>query len=660
MQSINSGLFAGAQEQPKPSETANPPIARLPGGALEEQHRGSSRFFTHVPMHGGDRPAFPAHSSCPVYTSAGAKQDGMPTEVDRDTKQCSFPVQGATHNRVALLSTSGRASDPMEICSFEDSDETNSSGDSFDDSVTQFDAPENSVEAARAFLRERGIDIQAGDAAGAAALIASAWEGQCDIVENLLVAGVDVNCAHARTGDNALILAASLGHIDVIGVLLRTPGIALDRANRNGDTALMLAASGDWTDVVSMLLQHGAQANVANRRRGYTALLLAADYGLVRVVDILLKVPGIELNAANQLGDTALILAAAGKRFEVVQALLNAGASMAPADALGHTALSAAIVAEHAGIVELFLDRGAKLSALDTRPASLSASQSVFSVTVSDLASAQGNFCGFPSQGNPLAFFHGLSGSISPNGDVQGVQGWLRSQGMLAACARELASILTPARAWALEAAKGKRDRLEQHRLIYCISAVSQLAVGNAAERVLDVYRQAGISDKAIARRAPLVKSQLGGLAELAAKAAAQFGGDLIGMLIASCLAQTSPRYEVRPGDLKDCLAQAGFIEPLAGVIASGWQTVLAGIRGKTTRTPEGLSLLDTIEYVHQNVIGDAQAVLARALKENLKQRSLLTSFEVALVPSHEEVVHMLFQIQCDWLSQFCEQSLAS
>ena len=36
-------------------------------------------------------------------------------------------------------------------------------------------------------------------------------------------------------------------------------------------------------------------------------------------------------------------------------------------------------------------------------------------------------------------------------------------------------------------------------------------------------------------------------------------------------------RGEVRPGDLKDCLAQAGFIEPLAGVIASGWQTWVSG-----------------------------------------------------------------------------------
>jgi hypothetical protein len=187
---------------------------------------------------------------------------------------------------------------------------------------------------------------------------------------------------------------------------------------------------------------------------------------------------------------------------------------------------------------------------------------------------------------------------------------------------------------------------------------VGQLGYTGAAERVRHIYQQAGTSPEGLGKLDKLARQQLGAVASSANTAAALLGGDLINLLIDHCLQQTSPKYEVRVLLLQECLVQAGFIEPLAMAVASGWQAVLAGMQQKQFTVPAGLSFVGILEHIHKHVIGEAQTMLARALKERLKEHALLSSFQVMLPPKQEEAVHVLFQTQCNWLSQFCEQSL--
>nr|WP_314623471.1 ankyrin repeat domain-containing protein [uncultured Noviherbaspirillum sp.] len=513
---------------------------------------------------------------------------------------------------------------------------------------------QSQADRARACLEEAGIEVNTNESGGLTALMIAAWEDRYDLVENLLAAGVPAHSVNAASGDTALILAASLGHAGVVEQLLDVPGLALDHANQNGDTALMLASSGNCPEVVELLLKRGADVNLVNRRHGYTALMLASAYGCVGALQKLAIAPRIELNRANPRGDTALILACSERHADAVKCLLAAGAATTPVGSQGLTAFNVAMEERHVPLVELLLAHDPDTG--DTFNAS-SGLQDAFSVAVTDLLIARNRASPFEIA-EPLVFFRTLSDMIPVDGDTRPLLQWLRKQGVLMACAQELVALLAPAGAWSPGADRGRRGDRRQQRLIYCISAVGQLAYTGAAERVRNSYQQAGTSPEGVGKLDKLARQQLGAVASSASTAAALLGGDLINLLIDHCLQQTSPKYEVRVLLLQECLVQAGFIEPLAMAVASGWQAVLAGMQQKQIIVPAGLSFVGIMEYIHKHVIGEAQTMLARALKERLKEHALLSSFQVMLQPKQEEAMHVLFQTQCNWLSQFCEQSL--
>jgi ankyrin repeat protein len=594
----------------------------------------------------------------PIIRSAPQRQPTIPDRPNKPGTEAD-PGERAASPSSLIPQFVASASSPRNSDDASSNTDSSSCDSSEEEEVRSAEVQPTPAEIARAFLAQRGIEADAKDANGVTALMVAAWENEREVVENLLAAGAPANCVKTDTGDNALILAASLDHSEVVSLLLQVPGIELNKANRNGDTALMVATSNNCADIVRQLLTRDADVDLFNKKRRYTALMLAADYGLEDIAQMLVKRSKKTLNAVNSHGDTALILAAAGKHAKVVRLLLDEGADTRPVDSLGYTALKAAIAAEDAAVVELFLKQGHELADFDP----FSGFPNAFRIAVTDLAASlegrdSGASSSFAAPGDPLQFFTELGGQIPGNGDSLPLMRWLRGKGMAMACARELASLLAPAHAWASKAARGNRaNSIAQQRLIYCLGALGQLEAGGFAEKVLGVYRQAGISSDAVNRLDAIVRRQLSALAELAANAAAQFGGQLIEMLIARCLAQTSSKYEVRPAELQDCLVQEGFVVPLAHAIASGWQATLAEIMHKTSVIPSGLPLVQTIDHIHKLVIEDAQRVLAHAVNEKMKTYALLHSLEAILPTKNEEVIHGLYQTQINWLSQFYEQS---
>ena len=560
-------------------------------------------------------------------------------------------------NSQASRSTGRGTAVPSSTERFIDSMNTDSSEeftDSFEEITDSGNTNQSRGERARTYLEGLGIEVDTSETGGLTALMVAAWEDEQDIVGHLLDAGASAHSVNDATGDNALILAASFGHVEVIRHLLNVRGLELNHANLNGDTALMLAASGNWPGVVELLLAHGADVNRVNRKHGYTALMLASAYGCIGAAEKLTRAPSIELDRSNPHGDTALILAIAGKHAKLVQCLLDAGAEATPARSQARSAFGMAMEGKATAIVELLLDRDQRI---DGNFNASSAQCDAFSVTVNDLLMIRYDPAPIDIA-EPLELFKTMSRQIAADGDTRRLLPWLREKGMLMACAQELVALLAPAHAWALKTDNGRKGSRDRQRLIYCISALGQMPATGATERVRNTYRQAGLSAERVDRLDSPARQQLGIVASAANTAAAQLGNELVNLLIDLCFEQTSPKYEVREALLQACLVQEGFIEPLAKAIASGWHSVLAGMRKESISAPAGHSFVEIIDNFHQRVIDEAQTMLATVLKERLKQQALISSFRVMLPSKQEEVVHEMFQTQSNWLSQFCDQSL--
>ncbi len=221
-------------------------------------------------------------------------------------------------------------------------------------------------------------------------LVAAATLGNYTAVEELILAGADVNQTNAFTKDTALIRSLYNGHSDIAqrlvysgadinavnnykhsplyialekqnvplielfltsgvkegltpGYLLRSVaaknetgvltmlkgGIDPNIVNEKGNTPLIISASlGDLPNV-HHLLAYRADVNIANKE-GNTALIYAARFNRPEVIKLLLlpqtMQTPLDVNAQNKAGETALYWGASKGYVEVVKRLLAAGA----------------------------------------------------------------------------------------------------------------------------------------------------------------------------------------------------------------------------------------------------------------------------------------------------------------------------------------------
>jgi len=112
-------------------------------------------------------------------------------------------------------------------------------------------------------------------------LMRACKEGRLEIVEELLLLGVDITVRNAD-GCNALWLACYNGSHAIIQRLLDA-GIDIDLQNGNGATCLMYVASNSKADLVQLLLENGADASLKNFD-DFSALDLAASLACLRLL----------------------------------------------------------------------------------------------------------------------------------------------------------------------------------------------------------------------------------------------------------------------------------------------------------------------------------------------------------------------------------------
>ncbi len=159
------------------------------------------------------------------------------------------------------------------------------------------------------------------DEAGWTPLHKAAWDGHYESVKRLINAGLDPNVTNNH-GHTPLHLAAFSGHLPVVRELVNV-GFDLNAKDEEGKTPLHNAGGRGHFDVIKALVEAGANIN-ATMLNGKKPSDIAAEQGHD---EIFAKAVAAALNAKDEEGKTPLHNAAGRGHFDVIKALVKAGAN---------------------------------------------------------------------------------------------------------------------------------------------------------------------------------------------------------------------------------------------------------------------------------------------------------------------------------------------
>lgn len=166
---------------------------------------------------------------------------------------------------------------------------------------------------------------------------------QTRVVRRLMSAGASVD-VRDQMGNTPLHNACRLGYDDVVLTLItpvkteetrqnkyeistQTFPLDLESKNYEGLTCLHLAAIGGHLSVMRLLLLHGANINTAEGKSGRTVLHLAAEWGNMDILKFLVSRRETDIDARTYAGLTPILLAFGRSHGDIVEELLNRGAS---------------------------------------------------------------------------------------------------------------------------------------------------------------------------------------------------------------------------------------------------------------------------------------------------------------------------------------------
>eukprot|EP00455_Lapot_gusevi_P019345 TRINITY_DN2072_c0_g1_i7.p1 TRINITY_DN2072_c0_g1~~TRINITY_DN2072_c0_g1_i7.p1 ORF type:complete len:191 (+),score=22.80 TRINITY_DN2072_c0_g1_i7:70-642(+) len=156
-----------------------------------------------------------------------------------------------------------------------------------------------------------------------------------------------------HVGNTALHCAIRALHAEAVLLLIQL-AVPVNTPDMHGRTPLMQASQYGHELIIRILLQNHADP-LSTDPEGNTALFWAAKHGKQAAIRVLLLSPNVmvHINHRNGAGQTALHKAVESGHVGSVQALLEAGASLAVRDAQGWTPLEWAKQRQFVSLVEL-------------------------------------------------------------------------------------------------------------------------------------------------------------------------------------------------------------------------------------------------------------------------------------------------------------------
>ncbi|KAL0586248.1 hypothetical protein ABG067_004097 [Albugo candida] len=209
-------------------------------------------------------------------------------------------------------------------------------------------------------------------------LLNACKRGDIGCVQMLLANGADVNYVGHEYRNTALHVAVEAVHLNIVSYLLQH-GACTSKIDEYGRTALHMAGlpcrsrcesisrDARIAVIIRKLLHYGSQHHQVDMF-GNTVLMLLAANGYLSGIDILIEAKhDVELDARNWThGMTALMMAVQRGNYQVVQALLDYGATVNCQTLNGETALHFAASVANRDICELLVDHGADVNICST------------------------------------------------------------------------------------------------------------------------------------------------------------------------------------------------------------------------------------------------------------------------------------------------------
>jgi hypothetical protein len=137
--------------------------------------------------------------------------------------------------------------------------------------------------------------------------------GDCDMLELLLVSGVDLSTSLALHD------AASKNNTAAISLIVKHSPQHMNTFNDKGLSPLHVAVDCGCEDAVSELCNLGADVNIECKTQGRTPLHLAAAHGNYNIAQILINQEEIDWEAENFSGETAYDVASQSDHKEISQ-----------------------------------------------------------------------------------------------------------------------------------------------------------------------------------------------------------------------------------------------------------------------------------------------------------------------------------------------------
>ncbi|KAL5486880.1 hypothetical protein EMCRGX_G019417 [Ephydatia muelleri] len=222
------------------------------------------------------------------------------------------------------------------------------------------------VEAFRALMEDPHVQLDAMDKKGKSAVFLAAEEGHVDILECLLSHPIGAKlCSTADAAQNTpLHIAAGEGKLGVVSILLRV-GVQVDARNEVNKTPIHLAAENGHAAVVARLIEHDPDTAKDEDEDSNTPLHCACSHGHLSVAKVLLEA-NTRLDARNASLWTPVDCASAGGWAAIVELLADAQADVCTTDKPNKvTPLHLACREGNVQVVEVLMQNGASVAALD-------------------------------------------------------------------------------------------------------------------------------------------------------------------------------------------------------------------------------------------------------------------------------------------------------